>query len=86
MQARTKSALLWGAVGLMSFMVLAQGSVALGERLLTIQQALVVALLVGAATAAVAYRFEHRVAAWSARRSSRADSISADGPDDRTDE
>ena len=68
MQARTKSALLWGVVGLMSFVVLAQGSVALGEQLLTFQQALVVALLVGAATAAVAYRFERRIAVWAADR------------------
>ncbi|WP_290809858.1 hypothetical protein [Halovivax sp.] len=86
MDPRAKSALLWGAVGFMTFAVLARGSIALGEGLLSLRGAALGALLVGAATAAVAYRFEHRVAAWSARRSSRADSIAADGPDDGTDE
>lgn len=68
MEPRTKSALLWGAVGFMAFLVLVQGYALVVEPLVTITQGGVIAALVGAATAASAYALEHRIAAWSARR------------------
>ncbi|AXR77102.1 hypothetical protein [Natrarchaeobaculum sulfurireducens] len=68
MNPRTKSALLWGAVGFMAFLVLVQGYALFVEPLVSITQGGAVALLVGVATATSAYAVEHRVAAWSARR------------------
>ncbi|SDR35385.1 hypothetical protein [Natronobacterium texcoconense] len=68
MEPRTKSALLWGAVGFMAFLVLVQGYALVVEPLVTITQGGAVAVLVGAATAVSAYALEHRIAAWSARR------------------
>ena len=68
MDPRTKSALLWGAVGFMTFLVLVQGYALLREPLVTITQGAAVAALVGVATAGSAYALEHRIAAWSARR------------------
>ncbi len=68
MNPRTKSALLWGAVGVMTFLVLVQGYALVVEPLVSIAQGGALAVLVGTATAASAYAVEHRVAAWSARR------------------
>ena len=65
---RVKSALLWGAVGFMAFLVLVQGYALLEGPLVSIGQGAAVAILVGAATAGSAYALEHRIAAWSARR------------------
>ncbi len=65
---RVKSALLWGAVGYMSFMVLLQAVAVLAEPLLSLAQGAAVAVLVGAVTAGSAYVLEHRVAAWAAAR------------------
>ena len=68
MNARSKSALLWGAVGFMTFMVLVQGYALAVEPLLSIGRGAAVAVLVGFATAGSAYVLEHRVADWAARR------------------
>ena len=65
---RVKSALLWGAVGIMAFLVLVQGYALTVDPLVTITQAVAVALPVGAGAAIVAYALEHRIAEWSARR------------------
>lgn len=67
---RVKSALLWGAVGVLSFLVLVQGYALLVEPLVTITQGVAIAFLVGIGAAGGAYLLEHRVAAWSARRAS----------------
>ncbi|APW97627.1 hypothetical protein CHINAEXTREME_07510 [Halobiforma lacisalsi AJ5] len=67
MDPRTKSALLWGAVGFMTFLVLVQGYALLVEPLLTLPRGAAVAALVGAATTASAYVLEPRLAARSAR-------------------
>ncbi|MCU4740986.1 hypothetical protein OB955_13200 [Halobacteria archaeon AArc-m2/3/4] len=68
MPPRLKSALLWGAVGFMSFLVLVQGYALLEEPLVSITQGFVVALTVGVGTAGAAYVLEYRIAAWAARR------------------
>ncbi|ELY92737.1 hypothetical protein C483_07212 [Natrialba hulunbeirensis JCM 10989] len=68
MNPRTKSALLWGAVGFMAFLVLVQGYALAVEPLVSIVQGFVVAVLVGVGTAVSAYVLEYRVAAWSAKR------------------
>ena len=68
MDARRKSAILWGVVGGMAFMVLAQGSIALDVVDLTIGQSLGVAIGIGVVTAGVAHRYEHRVTTWAADR------------------
>ncbi|ELZ01641.1 hypothetical protein C482_06302 [Natrialba chahannaoensis JCM 10990] len=68
MNPRTKSALLWGAVGFMAFLVLVQGYALVVEPLVSIGQGFVVAVLVGVGTAVSAYVLEYRVAAWSAKR------------------
>ncbi|ADD05049.1 uncharacterized protein Nmag_1472 [Natrialba magadii ATCC 43099] len=70
MNPRTKSALLWGAVGFMAFLVLVQGYALVVEPLVSIVQGFVVAVLVGVGTAVSAYVLEYRVAAWSAKRAS----------------
>ena len=80
MNPRAKSALLWGAVGLMTFLVLVQGYALFVEPLVSITQGGAVAVLVGVATATSAYTLEHRVAAWSARRAmDETESHSGDG-------
>ncbi|WP_439027687.1 hypothetical protein [Haloarchaeobius sp. DT45] len=61
MNARVKSALLWGAVGLFAFLVLYQGYVALGNDGVGFLPALAVALGVGAGVAAGAYLGEIRL-------------------------
>ncbi|OIB58479.1 hypothetical protein [Natrialba sp. SSL1] len=68
MNPRTKSALLWGAVGFMAFLVLVQGYALVVEPLVSIIQGFAVAVLVGVGTAVSAYVLEYRVAAWSAKR------------------
>ena len=65
---RVVSALLWGAVGFMAFLVLVQGYALFVGPLLPVTQAALVAVIVGAGTAIGAYLLEHRIAAWSARR------------------
>ena len=65
---RVVSALLWGAVGFMAFLVLVQGYALFVESLLPITQAAFVAVIVGTGAMTGAYLLEHRVAAWSARR------------------
>jgi hypothetical protein len=67
---RGKSALLWGAVGALTFLVLVQGYALLVEPLVSIAQGGLIALLVGCGAAGGAYLLEHRIAAWSARRAS----------------
>ncbi|OVE83981.1 hypothetical protein [Natronolimnobius baerhuensis] len=68
LRPRVKSALLWGAVGFMAFLVLVQGYALVVEPLVSITQGAGIALLVAAGTAAGAYVLEHRIAAWSAQR------------------
>ncbi|RQG94468.1 hypothetical protein [Natrarchaeobius chitinivorans] len=68
---RVESALLWGAVGFMAFLVLVQGYALLRSPLLTIGQGGALAIAVGLAAAGIAYVLEHRIAAWSARRANR---------------
>ena len=65
---RVKSALLWGAVGFLSFLVLVQGYALLVAPLLPITRAVALAFVVGVGTTGGAYALEHRLAAWSARR------------------
>ncbi|WP_306053533.1 hypothetical protein [Natronococcus wangiae] len=67
---RAKSALLWGAVGALSFLVLVQGYALLVEPLVTISQGAVIALFVGIGAGGAAYLLEHRVAEWSTQRAS----------------
>ena len=61
MNERTKSALLWGAVGLFAFLALHQGYVALGGESIGILPAVGVAAVVGAVVAAAAYVGEVRL-------------------------
>ncbi|WP_226003937.1 hypothetical protein [Natrinema salinisoli] len=68
---RAKSAFLWGLVGLLSFLVLVQGYALLAEPLVTITQALALALLVGMSAGAGAYLLEPRLAARAADRGER---------------
>jgi hypothetical protein len=58
---RTKSALLWGAVGVFAFLVLHQGYVFVGGNGVGILPAVGVAVVVGAAAAAAAYVGEVRL-------------------------
>lgn len=55
MDARTKSAVLWGAVGALAFLALHQGYVLLGNTGVGLLPALGVAAVVGAVTTVVAY-------------------------------
>ncbi|WP_049927963.1 hypothetical protein [Halopiger goleimassiliensis] len=68
MNVRAKSALLWGAVGVVAVLALVQGYALLVEPLLSIGQAAAVAALVGCVTTGCAYALEHRIADWAARR------------------
>ncbi|RZV11387.1 hypothetical protein BDK88_0265 [Natrinema hispanicum] len=68
LEARATSALLWGIVGCLSVLVGVQGYTLLAAPLVTITQALVLALLVGFVVAGGAYVLEPRLAAWAANR------------------
>ncbi|QFU84077.1 hypothetical protein GCU68_02275 [Natronorubrum aibiense] len=68
MSPRLLSALLWGFGGALAFLVLVQGYTLAVDPLVSITQGLLVAVLVGVATAGSAYVLEHRIAVWSARR------------------
>ena len=60
---RVKSSLLWGIVGLLAFLSLAQGYDLLVARLpVDLLARFAVALVVGAAVAGLAYATEHRLA------------------------
>ncbi|ELZ04123.1 hypothetical protein C480_11441 [Natrialba aegyptia DSM 13077] len=77
MNPRLKSALLWGAVGAMAFLVLLQGYALVVEPLVSIGAGVVIAVCVGTATGIGAYVLEHRLAA---RATARVDSEpSSDG-------
>ena len=65
---RTKSAVLWGAVGLMSFLVLIQGYAVFVEPVLSLRRAAAIGLVVGAGAGVAAYAIEHRVAKVAAKR------------------
>ncbi|GAB3023649.1 hypothetical protein [Natronobiforma cellulositropha] len=65
---RVKSAILWGAVGFMSFLVSLQAYALLEGPLLSLPQGAAIGLLVGVAAGGCAYALEYRVAAWAARR------------------
>lgn len=79
MNPRTKSALLWGVVGFMTFIVLTQAYAVFVTPLLSITQAAVVALVVGIATAMSAHTLEYRIAAWATRRALAQRSPETDG-------
>jgi len=68
MRPRVKSALLWGAVGFMSFLVLIQGYALLEGPLVSITQGATLAVGVAMVTTACAYALEYRIARWAARR------------------
>ena len=68
LEPRTKSALLWGAVGCMAFLVLLQGYALASGPLVSIGRGALLAVGVGVATAGIAYAIEQWVAVWSARR------------------
>ncbi len=65
---RTKSAVLWGVIGCLSFLVLVQSYALLAEPLVTIAQALGLALPVGLGAGTGAYLLEPRLASWAADR------------------
>ncbi|WP_293032110.1 hypothetical protein [Natronococcus sp.] len=65
---RAKSALLWGVVGALSFLVLVQGYALFVEPLVSIAQGALVAALVGIGAGVGSYLLEHRIAAWSNQR------------------
>ncbi|ELZ22168.1 hypothetical protein [Natrinema limicola] len=71
LEARVTSALLWGLVGSLSMLVGVQSYTLLVDPLVTITQALAVALLVGLAVAGGAYVLEPRLAAWAANRTTK---------------
>ncbi|ELY52531.1 hypothetical protein [Natronolimnohabitans innermongolicus] len=73
LRPRVKAALLWGAVGSMAFLVLVQGYALLVDPLVSLARGAAIAVLVGAMTTGCAYRLEHRVAEWAARRARRGD-------------
>ncbi|WP_101295324.1 hypothetical protein [Halegenticoccus soli] len=62
MRRRVKSSLLWGAVGALTFLVLAQGYVLVDGRLpVGFLARLAVAALIGAVVAGATYATEHRL-------------------------
>jgi putative flippase GtrA len=65
---RRKSALLWGVVGVLSFLVLVQGYALLAEPIVPIGRALTIAAPVGIGATIGAYVLEPRVAARAADR------------------
>ena len=63
MRPRTKSSLLWGAVGALAFLALTQGYVLFVATLpVSLLARLAVAVVLGIVVAGVAYVTEHRVA------------------------
>ncbi|WIV67801.1 hypothetical protein [Natrialbaceae archaeon AArc-T1-2] len=68
MTPRGKSAILWGIVGALSFLVLVQGYALFAGPLVSIGQAGAVAVLVAVGTGVSAYALEYRIATWAARR------------------
>ncbi|MFC3957552.1 hypothetical protein [Halovivax cerinus] len=64
MHPRAKSALLWGIVGGLTFLVLALGVVGFETVELSIARVLAVGFVVTGATAAVTYRYERRLRRW----------------------
>ena len=63
-RVRAKSAALWGAVGALAFLALAQGyALVVGPLPVGVLGLLPVAALVGVAVGAIAYRTEHRLRA-----------------------
>ncbi|MDQ2051197.1 hypothetical protein RBH26_11975 [Natronolimnohabitans sp. A-GB9] len=71
LRPRVYSAVLWGIVGFLAFLVLVQGYALAVDPLVSLAQGAAIAALVGVGTTACAYRLEHRVAEWSARRALR---------------
>ena len=71
LEARATSALLWGLVGCLSVLVGVQGYTLLVDPLVTITQALALALVVGSVAAGGAYVLEPRLAAWAANRTTK---------------
>ncbi|OLZ39945.1 hypothetical protein A6E15_02645 [Natrinema saccharevitans] len=65
---RTKSAVLWGLVGALSFLVLVQGYALLVAPLVSITGALALAAAVGIGAGLGAYLLEPRIAAWALDR------------------
>ncbi|OAQ52400.1 hypothetical protein HTG_12310 [Natrinema mahii] len=65
---RTKSAVLWGLVGGLAFLVLVQGYALLVAPLVSITAALALALPVGIGAGLGAYLLEPRIAAWALER------------------
>ncbi|ELY65604.1 hypothetical protein [Natronococcus jeotgali] len=65
---RAKSALLWGVVGALAFLVLLQGYALLAEPPVTITQGALVAVLVGLGAGLGSFLLERRIAAWASRR------------------
>ena len=68
MDPRAKSALLWGLVGGLTFLVLAQGAVALDVLAAGLTRFVAVAFVVAVVTAAATHRYERRLVAWARRR------------------
>ncbi|WP_265108524.1 hypothetical protein [Halosolutus halophilus] len=66
--ARRKSALLWGAVGALTFLVLLQGYALVVDPLVTISQGVGIAALVGIGATIGAYVLEDSIAAWARDR------------------
>ncbi len=66
--SRTKSAVLWGLVGTLSFLVLVQGYALLATPLVSVAGALALAVAVGAGAGLGAYLLEPRIAAWALDR------------------
>ncbi len=65
---RTKSAVLWGLVGGLAFLVLVQGYALLVAPLVSITGALALAAAVGIGAGLGAYLLEPRIAAWALDR------------------
>ncbi|QLG49089.1 hypothetical protein [Natrinema halophilum] len=63
--SRTRSAVLWGIVGFLSFLVLLQGYALVDEPIVSIGWGLVIASLVGFGSLVGSYLLEPRIAAWS---------------------
>ncbi|AGB17254.1 hypothetical protein Halru_2679 [Halovivax ruber XH-70] len=64
MDPRAKSASLWGLVGGLTFLVLAQGAVALDALAVPLGAVVTIGLAVAVVTAAVTYRYERRLLVW----------------------
>ena len=68
MTPRRKSAILWGAVGALTFLVALQGYALAAGPLVSVRLGGTLALAVGITAGLAAYVTEHRIAAWAARR------------------